>query len=200
MFSSPAPRATPRRRARDSVSISRSNRALSSYVDSDAGSVSGAGSIATSTSRHNLTLIHAHAPLTPSIRSGRLNVLRRGGGGGSPTSSAGETIRTLRVDGDGLDQAIWARDERLCISSAGRLPREVQSVVKRAGKLLYPQSHCGVAVVPARRDNAVTFDDDRRRCLEPRCWPCRPVIRLRLALRTRRLHSVELPESVSLHH
>ena len=129
MFSSPAPRATPRRRPRESLSISRSNRALSRYADTDAGSVSGITS--TSASRHGL----ARGPLTPSLRSGRLNVLRRGGG--SPTSSAGETIRTLRVEGDGLDQAVWARDERLCVSSAGKLPREVQSIVKRTGQCLF---------------------------------------------------------------
>jgi nuclear pore complex protein Nup133 len=53
--------------------------------------------------------------------------------GHSPTSSAGETVRTIRND-DGVERLYWSRDERVAVTSAGQLPREVQALVKSLGE------------------------------------------------------------------
>ncbi|ORX35321.1 Non-repetitive/WGA-negative nucleoporin C-terminal-domain-containing protein [Kockovaella imperatae] len=114
MFSSPAPRATPRRRARESMSVS-SRATPSLYSESEAG---------TGTLKRSNSLRYG-GPLTPSVRSARVNALRRREE--SEVSSAGETIRTARMDlGDGSG-LIYARDERLCVSNVGGLPREAQN-------------------------------------------------------------------------
>lgn len=93
MFTSPAPRNTPRR----------------------------------GTSRASISVYSEHVPPTPSIRSSRLRPPL------SPTSSAGETTRTVRGEGEGSDRVYWSRDERCSVASVGALPREVASVVKRSG-------------------------------------------------------------------
>ena len=112
MFNSPAPRLTPRRapsRLRDSVSHSRGTQSI--FSESEV------------RSRHD-----THAPSV----SSRLAVPR--GQAASPTSSAGDTIRTGRGEVEGYEKVMWARDERFAVGSAGALPREVQAVVKQTGK------------------------------------------------------------------
>lgn len=111
MFSSPAPRATPRKsvfRGRgDTASVSR-----------------GTPSIASASERE---------PLTPSHRSSRLNALKRAA---SPTSTAGETARTARYE-EGGERVFLAKDQRGEIYSLGGLPREVQQIVKNSGRSCY---------------------------------------------------------------
>lgn len=120
MFNSPAPRQTPRRgvnRPRESVSLSRGTPSIFSDQQ-DAQSIQ--------PNRYPI------APLTPSIRGSRLAVAR--GLPPSPTSSAGETIRTARAETDSYERVIWAKNDRTVVSSAGGLPKEVQSIIKQSGK------------------------------------------------------------------
>jgi nuclear pore complex protein Nup133 len=125
MFNSPAPRQTPRRgvnRPRDSVSLSRGTPSIFSDQQ-DAQSLQ--------PNRYPI------APLTPSIRGSRLAVAR--GLPPSPTSSAGETIRTARAETDSYERVIWAKNDRTVVSSAGGLPKEVQSIIKQSGEYT---DHC----------------------------------------------------------
>ncbi|WWD09172.1 hypothetical protein V865_007294 [Kwoniella europaea PYCC6329] len=114
MFNSPSTRATPRK-ATSRASLARS--------------------------RHQTPSIFAEsAPLsqapTPSVRSSRLAVVKRGV---SPTSSAGDTVHTTRQDeGYDKDRVFWSRDERHLVSSLGPLPKEVASLVKGSDLVANP--------------------------------------------------------------
>lgn len=132
MFSSPAPRATPRksiyRRAGDPGSASRAGS-----------SVLGTPSLYSERERGR-----EREPATPSARgaSSRIATLREA----SPVSTSGvtaggETVRTARYDavGEWSDKVYWSRDERMAVSALGGLPREVQDVVKRSGMYALPQ-------------------------------------------------------------
>ncbi|GFZ42386.1 hypothetical protein JCM24511_00101, partial [Saitozyma sp. JCM 24511] len=115
MFNSPAPRATPRRTAlRPRETMSRGTPSIYSERASERDRVE---------------------PGTPSARSSRLAVSRA-----SPTSTAGETIRTVRADDQVGEKVYWARNERVAISSAGQLPREVQALVKDSDLTTQPVS------------------------------------------------------------
>nr|XP_019002973.1 uncharacterized protein I203_04767 [Kwoniella mangroviensis CBS 8507]OCF66434.1 hypothetical protein I203_04767 [Kwoniella mangroviensis CBS 8507] len=106
MFSSPSTRATPRKAA-SRASLARSRHQTPS-IFAESASLS-------------------QAP-TPSVRSSRLAVVKRGA---SPASSAGDTVRTTRQDeGYERDRVSWSRDERHLVSSLGPLPKEVASLVK----------------------------------------------------------------------
>jgi hypothetical protein len=80
-------------------------------------------------------------PGTPSARSSRLAISRA-----SPTSTAGETMRTVRADDQGGEKVYWARNERVAISSAGQLPREVQALVKDSGGCSYAVDNLSLRV------------------------------------------------------
>jgi nuclear pore complex protein Nup133 len=117
MFSSPAPRATPRKSLyRPPGSASRAGTATPS--------------LASERGDKRERERERREPATP--RS-RIVALR----GASPGASSigGESTRTLRHD-DAVDQMYWARDERCAVSSLGPLPREVQDVIRRSGRLL----------------------------------------------------------------
>ncbi|KAK4686173.1 hypothetical protein P7C73_g3957, partial [Tremellales sp. Uapishka_1] len=65
-------------------------------------------------------------PATPSARSSRFQVIR-----GSPTSSAGETVRTVRNEGPAENERLyWGRDDRHAVASVGQLPTEVLRLVR----------------------------------------------------------------------
>lgn len=107
MFNAPASRLTPRRtplRPRESVAVS-----------------SRAGSI----------FSESFAPPTPSARSSRLAISRVPA---SPTSSAGETVRTVR-EVDGFERVTWAKDGRFEVYSSGLVPKSVEVVLKKANLL-----------------------------------------------------------------
>ncbi|WWC66609.1 uncharacterized protein I206_100512 [Kwoniella pini CBS 10737] len=114
MFNSPSTRATPRK-ANSRASVARSRHQTPS-IFAESASLS-------------------QAP-TPSIRSSRLAVVRRGA---SPTSSAGDTVRTTRVEeGYEKDRVFWSKDERHLVSSLGPLPKEVASLVKNSDFVAHP--------------------------------------------------------------
>ncbi|KAK8861724.1 hypothetical protein IAR55_002547 [Kwoniella newhampshirensis] len=120
MFNSPSTRATPRRgtsRLRDNASV------RSSSIRPQTPSLFSEPS-------------HPYQPTTPSVRSSRLGLVsqKERGRGGSPTSSAGETVRTTRALEDGYDKVrvFWSKDERHVVSSLGGLPKEVAALIKDA--------------------------------------------------------------------
>nr|XP_019048984.1 hypothetical protein I302_02764 [Kwoniella bestiolae CBS 10118]OCF27914.1 hypothetical protein I302_02764 [Kwoniella bestiolae CBS 10118] len=114
MFNSPSTRATPRKAA-SRASVARSRHQTPS-IFAESASLS-------------------QAP-TPSVRSSRLAVVKRGA---SPTSSAGDTIRTTRPDeGHEKDRVFWSRDERHLVSSLGSLPKEVASLIKGSDLVANP--------------------------------------------------------------
>ncbi|WWD16353.1 hypothetical protein CI109_100779 [Kwoniella shandongensis] len=120
MFNSPSTRATPRRggsRLRDTASV------RSSSIRPQTPSLFSEPS-------------HPYQPVTtttPSVRSSRLALVSQKERAGSPTSSAGETVRTTRgglEDGYDKDRVFWSRDERHVVSSLGGLPKEVAALIK----------------------------------------------------------------------
>ncbi|EIW66527.1 hypothetical protein TREMEDRAFT_74725 [Tremella mesenterica DSM 1558] len=114
MFNSPAPRHTPRRGGSLAPpSIRRGTPSVFSERDRD-----------------------RDFPLTPSVRSSRLPPIRRV----SPTSSAGDTIRTARHEVEQYEKVYWSKDATHAVSSAGPLPREVQQLVKGADLVVRPLS------------------------------------------------------------
>ncbi|WRT63927.1 uncharacterized protein IL334_000854 [Kwoniella shivajii] len=114
MFNSPSTRATPRKAA-SRASVARSRHQTPS-IFSESASL-------------------AQAP-TPSIRSSRLAVVKRGA---SPTSSAGDTVRTTRIDeGYEKDRVFWSRDERHLVASLGQVPKEVASLIRGSDLVVNP--------------------------------------------------------------
>ncbi|WWC86014.1 uncharacterized protein L201_000885 [Kwoniella dendrophila CBS 6074] len=114
MFNSPSTRATPRKAA-SRASVARSRHQTPS-IFAESASLS-------------------QAP-TPSARSSRLAVIKRGT---SPTSSAGDTVRTTRLEeGHEKDRVYWSRDERHLVTSLGPLPKEVASLIKSSDLVANP--------------------------------------------------------------
>ncbi|WWC58351.1 uncharacterized protein I303_100891 [Kwoniella dejecticola CBS 10117] len=114
MFNSPSTRATPRKAA-SRASVARSRHQTPS-IFAESASLS-------------------QAP-TPSVRSSRLGIVKRGG---SPTSSAGDTVRTTRVDeSQDNSRVFWSRDERHLVSSLGLLPKEVAALVRNSDLVAHP--------------------------------------------------------------
>ncbi|WVR03681.1 hypothetical protein IAU60_000676 [Kwoniella sp. DSM 27419] len=109
MFNSPSTRATPRRAGpRASMARSTTRNATPSMFAESASL--------------------AHPPATPSMRSSRLAVIKRGA---SPAFSAGDTVRTIRMDeGVEKDRVYWSRDQRHAVTSLGGVPKEVAMLIK----------------------------------------------------------------------
>ncbi|RXK40460.1 hypothetical protein M231_02293 [Tremella mesenterica] len=149
MFNSPAPRHTPRRGGSLAPpSIRRGTPSVFSERDRD-----------------------RDFPLTPSVRSSRLPPIRRV----SPTSSAGDTIRTARHEVEQYEKVYWSKDATHAVSSAGPLPREVQQLVKGAEDLVVrplsgsidPQS--GFAFI-ASSSTCISWNYAKRTHSSPTCY------------------------------
>ncbi|OCF44072.1 hypothetical protein I317_02025 [Kwoniella heveanensis CBS 569] len=133
MFNSPSTRATPRRAgSRASLAPRSTTKQATPSIFSESASLT------------------SHAHPTPSVRS-RLSALpapsqagrRERARGGSPTSSAGETVRTINNNVEGgsggyESRVYWSKDERHLVASLGGLPKEVANLLKGSDLVVNP--------------------------------------------------------------
>ncbi|WVQ93625.1 hypothetical protein IAU59_000701 [Kwoniella sp. CBS 9459] len=135
MFNSPSTRATPRRAgSRASLAPRTTTKQATPSIFSESASLA---PHPTPSARSRLSLLPTQQGQSRRERERERESQR----GGSPTSSAGETVRTINNNAaeSGYDSRVyWSKDERHLVASLGGLPKEVANLIKGSDLVVNP--------------------------------------------------------------
>ncbi|WVF65992.1 hypothetical protein IAT40_000730 [Kwoniella sp. CBS 6097] len=134
MFNSPSTRATPRRAGSRASLAGGGGRSTTKQATPSIFSESA------SLAPHPTPSVRSRLSLAPQSSNQGVKNGRERERGGSPTSSAGETVRTINNAAEGgFEQRVyWSKDERHLVASLGGLPKEVASLIKGSDLVVNP--------------------------------------------------------------